>query len=103
MSNLKNLVYTIEAIESTFDIDFLDLQLLTAAQSEWDADRDVRITDLVRKFSIASPATIHYRIAKDLQKKKMIVLRPNPADMREKLVTKGPKFRALMKFLGEKQ
>ena len=50
---LNNLVNTIGAIKTEFDLDLLDLQLLVAAQSRWDEERTVRITDLVHEFKIA--------------------------------------------------
>lgn len=102
MSKLSNLVNTIGAIETEFGLDMMDLYLITAAKSRWDEGKPIRITDLVRDFKIASPATIHYRVTSDLVKKKMFTLKPNPEDMREKLITRGTKFTALEKFLGDK-
>jgi hypothetical protein len=98
---LSNLVYLIGALKTEFDLDLLDLQLLVAAQSRWDEERTVRITDLVHEFRIASPATIHYRVTKDLTQKKMIKLQSNPEDMREKFVLEGSAFKKVQKFLGE--
>lgn len=99
---LENLVNTIGAIETEFGLDFTDLSLLAAAQSYWKENRTIRITDLVRDFKIASPATIHYRVSRDLVKKKMIKLVSNPEDAREKFVVEGPTLRKLEKFLGGK-
>jgi hypothetical protein len=98
---VKDLVHTLGAIRTEFDLDLLDLQLLVAAQSHWEENRTIRITDLIRNFNIASPATIHYRVAQDLAKKKMIKLETNPEDAREKFVVSGPGFKRLQKFLGE--
>lgn len=102
MSKFVNLVNTIGAIETEFDLDMIDLYLLTACKTRWGEGREIRITDLVRDFKIASPATIHYRIAKDLVSKKMIALKPNPEDAREKFVVRGPKLKSLEKFVGDK-
>ena len=99
---IKDLVHTIGAIETEFNLDFMDLQLLVAVQGRWEENRTIRITDLVRDFKIASPATIHYRVAQDLVKKKMIKLQANPEDAREKFVVEGPNFKKLKRFLGEK-
>jgi hypothetical protein len=99
---IKDLVHTLGAIKTEFDLDLLDLELLVAAQGRWEEGRTIRITDLVRDFKIASPATIHYRIARDLAKKKMIKLEANPEDAREKFVAEGTNFKKLKKFLGEK-
>jgi hypothetical protein len=101
MSKLANLVHTLGAIQTEFDLDLLDLKLLVASQERWDEGRDIRITDLVQKYSIASPATIHYRISRDLVGKKMIALKSNPEDMREKFIVRGSKFKTLEKFLGD--
>lgn len=102
MSKLLNIINTVGAIETEFDLDIIDLYLLGAAKSRWDEGRDIRITDLVREFNIASPATIHYRISKDLVRKKMVALKPNPEDAREKFVVRGAKFTSLEKFVGDK-
>lgn len=99
---IKDLVHTLGAIKTEFDLDLLDLELLVAAQSRWDEGRTIRITDLVRNFKIASPATIHYRVGQDLVKRKMIKLEANPEDAREKFVVEGLNFKKLKKFIGEK-
>lgn len=102
MKKLTNMVNTIGAIETEFGLDILDLYLIIAANSRWEENLPIRITDLVRDFKIASPATIHYRVTDSLVKKKMFTLKRNPEDRREKLIMWGPKIAALEKFLGEK-
>jgi hypothetical protein len=98
---IKDLVHTLGAIETEFGLDIIDLQLLVAAQDRWEQNETIRITDLIRDWKIASPATIHYRVSKDLVKKKMIKLQSNPEDMREKFVLEGSAFKKVQKFLGE--
>lgn len=99
---LESLVNTIDATQTEFGLDFTDLKLLTAAQSYWKENRTIRITDLIRDFKIASPATVHYRVARDLVKSKMFKLVTNPEDAREKFVVAGPSFKKLEKFLEDK-
>lgn len=97
---LTDLVNTLYSIREEFDLDWIDLQLLSACQERWNENRTIRITDLVRDYKIASPATIHYRVAQDLVKKRMVKLQPNPEDAREKFVVEGPALKKLHKYLG---
>lgn len=98
MSKLKTFVNTMNAIEKDLKLDLTDLRLLNYAEQHWNENRDVRVTDFVRADA-ASPATVHYRIAKDLVTRKFVKLKPNPEDAREKLVLRGPKFSELEKYL----
>ena len=59
----------------------------------------MRVTDLTRMRDIASPATLHYRVTKDLVDRYMIVLVPSQEDARVKLVKPGKKFNSVVKFL----
>jgi hypothetical protein len=99
MTRLQKMVDVLDNIENKFNLDVMDLRILAEAQSYWGAGRDLRVTDLVRVFSIASPATMHYRISKDLVRVGMLKLRPNPEDMREKLVEKGKRYEELHDFV----
>lgn len=99
---LETLVNTIEDVKAEFGLDFTDLKLIKAAKSYWDENRTIRITDLIRDFKIASPATIHYRVARDLVKSKMFKLVTNTDDAREKFVVAGSAFKKLEKFLEDK-
>lgn len=98
MSKLGNLVEKMDAVAKELQLDLTDLRLLEYAEKHWDESRDVRVTDFVQS-NIASPATIHYRIAKDLVHRKFVKLKPNPQDAREKFVIRGPRFSALEKLL----
>lgn len=99
---LAHLTAVLDFLESEYDLDLIDLRLLAAMQMRWEKDEPIRITDLVRDFKIASPATIHYRVAQDLVEKKMIKLKENPHDKRERLIVEGPEFKDVKKFLGDK-
>ena len=99
MTRLQKMVDVLDNIENKFNLDVMDLRILAEAQSYWGTGRDLRVTDLVRVFSIASPATMHYRISKDLVRVGMLKLRPNPEDMREKLVEKGKRYEELHNFV----
>jgi Ran GTPase-activating protein (RanGAP) involved in mRNA processing and transport len=99
MTRLQKMVDVLDSIENKFNLDVMDLRILSKAQTYWSEDRELRVTDLVRVFSIASPATMHYRISKDLVKVGMFKLRPNPNDMREKLVEKGRRYEELHNFV----
>jgi DNA-binding MarR family transcriptional regulator len=99
---LGQLTAVIDFLESEYDLDLIDLRLLAVMQMRWEKDEPIRITDLVRDFKIASPATTHYRVSQDLVEKKMIKLRENPEDKRERLIEEGPEFKNIKKFLGDK-
>jgi hypothetical protein len=99
MTRLQKIVDVLDTIETKFSLDVMDLRIIAAAQEYWAADKEVRVTDLVRVFSIASPATMHYRISKDLVRMDIFKLRANPEDMREKLIEKGKKYEELNKFM----
>jgi Ran GTPase-activating protein (RanGAP) involved in mRNA processing and transport len=99
MTRLQKMVDVLDSIENKFNLDVMDLRILSKAQTYWNEGRELRVTDLVRVFSIASPATMHYRISKDLVKVGMFKLRPNPNDMREKLVEKGRRYEELHNFV----
>lgn len=101
MNALEKLVSVCDAVEKEFNLDAIDLKLLAAANDLWSENRPVRVTDLVREFRIASSATVHYRVASSLAEANMFLIKPNPEDMREKLVVKGKKFDALVKFIAE--
>ena len=98
MSKLKDFVKKINAIEEDLKLDLTDLRLLEYAEMHWKEGRDVRVTDFVRA-NAASPATVHYRIAKDLVDRKFVKLKLNPEDAREKFVIRGSKFDELEKYL----
>lgn len=99
MNPLQKLINTLDDVKEKFDLDLTDLKLIEAAQVRWDAARDIRVTDFARFVEIASPATIHYRVSRDLVSKKIFELKPNPQDAREKLVVKGTRYNTLIKFL----
>jgi hypothetical protein len=99
MTRLQKMVDVLDNIEVKFNLDVIDLRILAAAQNYWSEGKELRVTDLVRVFSIASPATMHYRISKDLVRVGMLKLRSNPDDMREKLVEKGRRYGELHNFV----
>lgn len=101
MNALQKVINVFDKVEKKFDLDPIDLRLLAAAEDWWAQDRPLRVTDLVREFRIASSATVHYRVSTSLAEANMLVIKPNPDDMREKLVVKGKRFDALVKFVGE--
>lgn len=101
MNALQKLVGTLDEVKNKFGLDVTDLKLIDAARSRWDENRDIRVTDFVRIVDSSSPATVHYRVSRDLVSKKIFQLKPNPEDAREKLVIKGSKYNSLIKFLGE--
>jgi DNA-binding MarR family transcriptional regulator len=100
-TSIKNIVNTLGAIDTEFGLDLLDLQILYAADTRWQENRDIRMIDLVHEFRVASSATVHTRVTRQLVDKGMIQLKANPDDLREKFVVPGKKFKTLKKFLGE--
>jgi hypothetical protein len=102
MSNITQLANTIDIIKHKFSLDDIDIQILGVMSAKWDEGRDVRVTDLTLKFgkTVASPASIHYRLTKDLVDLKLIKLQQSEDDARVKFVVKGTKFDALEEYLG---
>ena len=98
---LQHLTALLDFLELEYELDLIDLRLLAAMQHSWDKNEVIRITDLVRDYKIASPATIHNRITKELVKKKMVKLKENPDDKREWLIIEGSDFKEVTKFLGK--
>jgi hypothetical protein len=102
MSNITQLANTIDTIKHKFNLDDIDIQILGVMSAKWDEGREVRVTDLTLKFgkTVASPASIHYRLTKDLVDLKLIKLQLSEEDARVKFVVKGTKFDALEEYLG---
>ena len=98
---LQQLTTTLDFLESEYKLDLIDLRLLSAMQMNWDSDKPIRTTELIRDYTIASPATIHKRVSQELVAKKMIKLKENVEDRRERLIVEGPNFKELIKFLGK--
>jgi hypothetical protein len=101
MNALQKVINVFDKVEEKFDLDPIDLRLLAAAEDWWSQNKPLRVTDLVREFRIASSATVHYRVSTSLAEANMFLIKPNPEDMREKLVVKGKRFDALVKFIDE--
>ena len=99
MNPLQKLINTLDDVRDKFDLDLTDLKLIEAAQVRWDSGRDIRVTDFAKFDGIASPATVNYRVSRDLVQKRLFELKPNPEDAREKLVVKGTRYNTLIKFL----
>jgi hypothetical protein len=102
MNALQKVIDVFDKVEAKFDLDPIDLRLLAAAEDWWSQNRPLRVTDLVREFRIASSATVHYRVSTSLVNADFLLIKPNPDDMREKLVLKGKKFDGLVKFIAER-
>jgi len=102
MSNINKLANKIDAVYAKYKLDHIDVLMLGVLSQEWDANRDVRVTDMTLRFgkSFASPANIHYRLTKDLVKLQMVRLKASKEDARVKFVIKGCKFDVMDKYLG---
>ena len=103
MSNITRLVTVINSVRDKFQLDVIDIQILGMMSQKWDEGRDVRVTDVTLKFAkeLASPASIHYRLTKDLVELKLIKLQQSDDDARVKFVVKGSKFDALNDYIGK--
>jgi len=102
MRKLIMLVEIIKTVEEKFNLDVTDLHILSIVGLAEEEGREVRVTDLTRMHNIASPATLHYRVTKDLVDRGMIVLEPSTEDARVKLVKTGKKFKTFANFLEKK-
>lgn len=98
MNNVQKLVTRLHKVEDKFGVDTRDLTMLDFLSSFWNADKVVRVMDVVRTNTIASPSTVLH-IIKDLEFVGMIAIESNEEDAREKIINKGKKFAALDKFL----
>jgi hypothetical protein len=102
MSNVTKLANIIDAVKGKFELDDIDIQILGLMSAKWKEGKAVRVTDLTLKFGkeLASPASIHYRLTKDLVKLQMVRLKTCKEDARVKYVIKGCKFDVMDKYLG---
>jgi hypothetical protein len=103
MSNITKLANIIDAVKSKFELDDIDIQILGLMSAKWKEGKAVRVTDLTLKFGkeLASPASIHYRLTKDLVDLKFIKLETSEEDARVKHIVKGVKFKALDAYIKE--
>lgn len=99
MKKLIMLVEIIKAVKEKFELDETDLQILIIVGLADEEGRELHVTDITRIHNIASPATLHYRVTKDLVKRHMIVIAPSTEDARMKTVKPGKKFKMLVNFL----
>jgi hypothetical protein len=99
MSRLEQLIGIIGVLEEKFYVDLLDMRLMAEATKRWNEGRTVRVSDLTLLRDIASSATLHYRVTKSMVDDHIFMLRPNPEDMREKIVEPGSRYKQLMNFL----
>lgn len=99
MKNLIMLVEIIKTVKEKFELDETDLQILTIVGLAHEEGREIHVTDITRMHDIASPATLHYRVTKDLVKRHMIAITPSTEDARMKLVKPGKKLKVLVNFL----
>jgi hypothetical protein len=103
MSNITKLANIIDAVKGKFELDDIDIQILGLMSAKWKEGKAVRVTDLTLKFGkeLASPASIHYRLTKDLVDLKFIKLETSEEDARVKHIVKGVKFKALDAYIKE--
>jgi uncharacterized protein (UPF0248 family) len=102
MKKLQMLTEIIQTIKEKYNLDVTDLQILTVVGLAEEEGREVRVTDITRMHDIASPATLHYRVTKDLVDRHMIIIEPSTEDARVKLVKTGKKFKSFTNFLEKK-
>ena len=103
MKQIEKLASKITRLKEHYGLDEVDIQMLGLLSAKWAKNEDVRVTDLTLKYGkmIASPASIHYRITKDLVDRKMLKLKPSPDDARVKFVVSGKAFDSLENFIKE--
>ena len=99
MKKLIMLVKIVKAIKEKFELDETDLRILTIVGLADEENRELHVTDITRMHDIASPATLHDRITKDLVERHMIIITPSTEDARMKTVKPGKKFKTLVNFL----
>lgn len=99
MKKLIMLVKIIKTVKEKFELDEIDLQILIVVGLAEEEKREIHVTDITRIHDIASPATLHYRVTKDLVRRHMITIAPSTEDARMKIVKPGKKFKTLVNFL----
>ncbi len=99
MKKLIMLVEILKTVKEKFELDETDLQILIVVGLAEEEGREIHVTDITRIYNIASPATLHYRVTKDLVKRHMVVITPSTEDARMKTVKPGKKFKTLVNFL----
>lgn len=102
MSYLERLTNRLDVLQDEYDLDIVDLKILSVLASAWNENKKVRVTDITLGGKIASPATLQNRINKKLVDAGLIELQTNPEDARERLISKGYNYERFEEFLTDK-
>lgn len=97
----KHLTHLTTQVEELFGLDETDLQIIRVLIDKWAHGRPVRVTDITIHWSkhIAAPASIHWRLNKDMVDQRLVQLIPCTEDARVKLVVPGPRMAELESYL----
>lgn len=84
-------------LREKFGLDETDLQILAVLMDKWAEGHPVRVTDVTTRWGkdIAAPASIHWRLNKDMVNQRYVRLLVSTEDARVKLVIPGRKLDAV--------
>lgn len=94
MSGITKLSDAMLMLDDLYVLNFHKINLLAMAEEWWELEESVRVTDLIRMYKGASPATTHKAI-NDLIQAKFFKVVSNKEDRREKVLERGTKFDAV--------
>lgn len=97
---LDKLTEALRLMQEKYDLDPTDLHVLDEVNARISKRTPVTIMKIVSECRAASPATIHARVKK-LCEKDILKKTESDDNMKFKMLTKGPKYDALIAKLGE--
>lgn len=101
--HVRHLARLAAQTRATFGLDETDLQIIGVLIDKWAQGRPVRVTDITIHWAkhIAAPASIHWRLNKDMVDQGLIQLITCTEDARVKRIVPGPGMAALERRLGK--
>lgn len=84
-------------LRDKFGLDEIDLQILAVLMEKWAEGNPVRVTDVTIRWgkNIAAPASIHWRLNKDMVNQRYVRLVVSTEDARVKFVIPGRRLEAV--------
>ena len=90
--NVTRLSNILMVLDDKYVLNFHKINLLSMAEESWQVGDSVRVTDLLKTYKGASPATTHKAI-NELIAAKFFKVVSNKEDKREKILEEGLKFK----------
>lgn len=99
--NLRAHIEIAAQVKAKFGLDEIDMQILGVLIEKWAQGKQPRVTDVTIHWGkdIAAPASIHWRLNKDMVNQRFVQLVASTEDARVKFVVPGPRMATLQKFI----